>query len=100
MLLLAHFIIQGHSMEPNILQGQTVLASSIPYLFLKPKIGDIVAFKKEKKVLIKRIAKINPSTSSGEKYFVKGDNKKDSLDSKEIGWVLKKEIVGKVILKI
>mgnify|MGYP001597905152 FL=1 len=82
-------------MEPTIVSGQTVLVSKIPFLFLKPKIGDIIAFKKANKVLIKRIAKIN-----GEKYFVKGDNKKDSFDSAKFGWIDKKEIVGKVILKI
>lgn len=84
-------------MEPFIKNGQTVLASSIPYLFSKPKINDIVAFKEKNtgKIFIKRIIKNN-----GNKYFMKGDNKKDSVDSQEIGWVLRKEIVGKVIFKI
>lgn len=95
MLLLSRFIISGHSMEPNILQGQTVLASSIPYLFSKPKINDIVALRERKsgKVFIKRIVKVD-----GEKYFVSGDNKKDSMDSKDFGWIERKEIVGRVIL--
>lgn len=106
MLLLSRFIVFGHSMEPNILRGQTVLVSLIPYLFSKPKINDIVAFiphrngtgfkeKNTGKIFIKRIVKNN-----GNKYFMKGDNKKDSVDSQEIGWVLRKEIVGKVIFKI
>lgn len=95
MLLLSRFIISGHSMEPNILQGQTVLASSIPYLFSKPKSGDIVAFKKEEKIFIKRIVRID-----GKKYFVKGDNEKDSFDSTKFGWIDKKDIVGKVIIKL
>jgi len=85
-------------MEPFIKNGQTVLASSIPYFFSKPKIGDIVAFKKTEKVFIKRITKIDPS-ADGEKYFVGGDNKKDSMDSRRFGWILKKDIIGKVILK-
>ena len=82
-------------MESTILQGETVLVSKIPFLFSKPKNGDIVAFKKAEKVFIKRIIKMD-----GDKYFVSGDNKKDSLDSRKFGWVSKKEIVGKVILKI
>lgn len=94
MLLLSRFTISGHSMDPTILQGQTVLVSSIPFFFSKPKIGDIVAFKKPEKVFIKRIVKVD-----GEKYFVSGDNKNDSLDSRRFGWILKKDIIGKVILK-
>jgi len=106
-MLLARFLIAGHSMEPTLKNGSFVLVSSIPYLFAKPKVRDIIAFKKrpafakasagKEKIFIKRIAKINLSTSSGEKCFVKGDNKKDSL---EIGWIDKKEILGKVIAKI
>ncbi len=91
-MLLARFIIVGHSMEQTFKNGSFVLVSSIPYLFVKPKIGDTIAFKNEDKIFVKRVTKVN-----GEKYFVKGDNKKDSL---EIGWIKKKEIVGKVIAKI
>lgn len=93
MLLLSRFKIYGHSMEPTLLNGSIVLVSSIPYLVNKPKIGDIVAFRLNRKVLIKRIVKINKE----EKYFVKGDNEKDSFDSAKFGWIKKKEIVGKVI---
>ncbi len=82
-------------MEPTFLNGSFLLVSSIPYLLIKPKVGDIIAFKKDDKIFIKRIVKIN-----GEKYFVKGDNKNDSLDSRKFGWIEKKEIVGKVIAKI
>lgn len=79
-------------MESTLLQGQSVLVSSIPFLFSKPKIGDIVAIRKSDKVFIKRITKIH-----GDKYFVSGDNKKDSLDSREFGFVEKKDILGKVV---
>lgn len=92
MLLLSRFKISGHSMEPFIKNGQTVLVSKIPYLLFKPKIGDIVAFKKNEKVFIKRIVKID-----GKKCFVRGDNKKDSVDSRRFGWIFKKHIIGKAI---
>lgn len=82
-------------MKPTILQGQTVLVSKIPYLFSKPKVGDIVAFKKEEKIFIKRVVKID-----NEKHFVKGDNKKDSMDSRRFGWIERREIVGKVIYRL
>ena len=95
-------------MEPTLKSGSFVLVSSIPYLLVNPKVGDIIAFKKENKIFIKRIAKINPSRhsaelsrspSSGKKYFVKGDNEKDSLDSRKLGWIEMKNIVGKVIIR-
>ena len=95
MLFLSRFKIHGHSMEPTIKNGASVLVSSIPYIFSKPQIGDIVAFKKEKKVLIKRIVKIDV-----EKYIVSGDNKDDSMDSREFGWILRRDVIGKVIWKI
>ena len=91
-MLLSRFTIVGHSMEPALLAGDSVLVSSVPFLFVKPKMGDIIAFKKEGKIFIKRIIK-----KDEKKYFVKGDNKKDSLDSRRFGWVERKEIVGKVI---
>lgn len=94
-MLLTRLITVGHSMEPNILQGQTVLVSSIPFLFSRPKSGDIVAFKKEEKIFIKRIARVE-----GPKYFITGDNKNDSLDSRGLGWVQRQDILGKVIITI
>ncbi len=116
-------------MEPTLLQGQNVLVSSMPFLFSKPKVGDIVVVKysghrhsgdqakpetpespplphgakrfwtsqndERDKLFIKRITKIDK-----ERYFVSGDNKNDSLDSRRIGWILKKDIVGKVLLEL
>jgi len=96
MLLLGKFKVVGHSMEPQIKNGQLVLVSNISYLFKSPKINDIVAFKdKLGKVLIKRIIKIE----SG-KYYVEGDNKSDSLDSRKFGSISKDKIIGEVILKL
>lgn len=82
-------------MEPTIKNAQTVLVSSIPYFFSKPKIGDIVAFKNNEKVFIKRIARVE-----NQRYFMTGDNKNDTMDSKDFGWIDKKEIVGKIIIAI
>lgn len=95
MILLGFFKVTGHSMEPSISQHDKVLVSNVCFIIIKPKIGNIIAFKKNNKIFIKRIIKIK-----GEKYFVKGDNLRDSLDSDKFGWILKKDILGKVISKI
>lgn len=79
-------------MEPTLKSNEEVLVSSIPYLFGEPKINDIILFSKNNKKFIKRIKKKN-----GSKYFLLGDNKKDSLDSKILGWIERKKILGKLI---
>ncbi len=79
-------------MEPVIKNGQYVLISKIPYFFSEPSVKEIVVFKKNQKILIKRIIK-----KTGDKYFLAGDNLKDSLDSRSFGFVSKNDILGKVI---
>ena len=91
-MILGFFKISGHSMEPAIKNGSVVIASSVPFMFKKPKLNDVAAFKNEEKIFVKRISKIN-----GNKYLFFGDNKKDSLDSRKIGLVNRESIVGKVL---
>ena len=80
-------------MEPLIKSNDTLLVSGLPYLFKNPKINDIVALReKGNKMLIKRITKIH-----NDKYFVQGDNLKDSYDSRKFGEIFKNQILGKVI---
>jgi len=93
-MLLSKIKVVGRSMEPSLKHNQIILASSVPFFFRKPKVGDIVVLKK-KKFIIKRIAKINKN-----KFFVVGDNKEESTDSRNFGWIFKQNIVGKIILKI
>lgn len=81
-------------MEPTLPHGATVLVSGIPYLFSPPKRGDVVAFLDEgsRKTFIKRIERVE-----GERYFLGGDNKGDSFDSRKIGWIHRRDILGKVV---
>jgi nickel-type superoxide dismutase maturation protease len=95
MTILARFKINGHSMEPTLKENQIVLASTLPYSFSKPKIGDIIALKdpRDEKILIKRITKIENKT-----YFVMGDNMSDSTDSRQFGMIKRDQIIGKILL--
>ena len=85
-------------MEPTLNENEIALVSRISYWFGKPKVGDIIVLRRET-YIIKRIKKINLSVD-GERFFVEGDNKSSSTDSRNFGWISKKEILGKVILKI
>ena len=78
-------------MEPTLHEEDVVLISSLPYLFKNPKVEDVIVLKRQK-YIIKRITKEDRG-----KFFVEGDNKKESTDSRDFGWVFKKEIFGKVI---
>lgn len=70
-----------------------MLVSAIPYFFRKPKMREIVLIKEQgRKNFIKRISQVKDN-----KYFVVGDNKKNSLDSRKFGWVAKEQILGKMI---
>lgn len=89
MTLLQKFRVSGHSMEPTLKQGKGILASSLPYLFFKPKAGEIIAFKSKNNLIVKRIKAVREN-----KYLVQGDNKSDS---KEFGWIEKGQIIGRVI---
>lgn len=89
MSLLLRFKVFGHSMMPILKPGQEILVSSLPYLFSKPKKGQIVAFKEGKKFIVKRIKMVAEN-----KILVSGDN---NNDSKEFGWIGREKIIGKVI---
>lgn len=79
-------------MLPTLNAGSTVLVYK--YFFSKPKTGDIVAVRdpRDGKTIIKRIIKIENN-----RYFVKGDNKKASTDSRNFGLIDKDNIIGKVV---
>ncbi len=81
-------------MYPTLKPGSMVLVSKIPYFFNSPKTRDLIAVKDPRngKVLIKRISKIER-----DKFFVIGDNKNYSTDSRTFGSITINDIIGKVV---
>ena len=93
-MLLFRVKVKGHSMEPSLKNNQIAIASSLPYFFRKPRVGDIVVLSLGK-CIIKRIIKVKEN-----EIFIVGDNNKESTDSRDFGWISKRKIIGKVICKI
>jgi nickel-type superoxide dismutase maturation protease len=89
---LAKYTISGNSMFPTLKAGSTVLVYK--YFFSKPKLRDIIAAcdPRDGKTIIKRVTKIENN-----RYFVQGDNKQASTDSRNFGSLDKNDIIGKVI---
>ena len=81
-------------MTPTFSAGDVVLVNRMAYMFKKPQKGHLVALRdpREGKILIKRITKV-----AEERYFVQGDNKNSSTDSRVFGMIERSDIIGKVI---
>ena len=81
-------------MSPTINPGNIVFASPLPYFLSKPKVNDLVIVfdPRDGRILVKRITKIDKN-----EYFVAGDNKTKSVDSRTFGSLKRRDIIGKVI---
>ena len=81
-------------MEPVLHENERVIVSCIPYLFMQPKRGDLVIFKHPKtgKLSVKRVIR-----RSGTDYFLAGENKADSSDSRSFGLITISAILAKVV---
>jgi signal peptidase I len=103
------FKIPAGSMEPGVLKGDRVLADKTAYRRMAPKKGDIVVFfypDDRSKFFLKRIDGLPGDTitlADGSKQtvphgfiYVLGDNRGNSLDSRNFGFVALRDVVGKV----
>ena len=93
-MILRRFKVSGNSMEPALKHGQQVIGEKLTYYFRNPKCGDLAVVRHPNKniLIIKRITGI-----TGEKYFVEGDNKNASDDSRQFSFISRKNILYRVI---
>lgn len=87
--------VSGHSMSPTLKEDSEVFVNRCAFVFRNPQKNTIIALKdpRDGKVLLKRITKVEKG-----KYFVEGDNKKHSTDSRDFGMIEKSDIIGKVLI--
>ncbi len=103
------YVIPSSSMEPAILRGDRILADKTAYRRVAPKRGDIVVLvypDDRSKRYIKRIEALPGTTvtmADGTKaevphgfVFVLGDNRQNSVDSRQFGAVPLTDLLGKV----
>lgn len=79
-------------MLPTLKPSQKIICFNWSYLFSNPKAGDLVIAKVQDRELVKRVTRVENN-----RFFLEGDNKEKSTDSKKFGFLGKESILGKII---
>ncbi len=80
--------VDGSSMRPTLLPGDIVVIRKH-----MPKVGDITLARRGDMEVIKRVERIE-----GNKYYLVGDNRFESTDSRHYGFISKSDILGTIMI--
>ncbi len=89
------FMVEGNSMLPTLKSGDAVLINPRS----KFETGDIVLAKHPFKQSVKILKRIGEISQDG-KFFLIGDNKDESSDSRSFSAIPKSEILGKAVCRL
>ena len=87
-------VVRGRSMSPTLHDGDLVLIDKKPKAYNMGDICVLVPPDEADKIVIKRITKVKPMDRL---YWFLGDNRSNSHDSRDYGWVNVENIEGRVI---
>ena len=93
--------INGASMEPNFHNGEYILTKKIEYKLKNPKRGDVIIFKSPRTYISggSYLREGDEIIVPEGQYFVSGDNRGHSSDSREFGPIPKEDFIGKAFLR-
>ena len=106
------FLVSGASMEPTFNNGNYLIIDELSYHLRKPKKNEVVVFRypnDPSKFFIKRIAGAPGETVvvqgretilKDDEYYVLGDNRGASSDSRTWGPVREKLIIGRTLVRL
>ena len=80
-------------MLPTLKPGTSVISFNWYYHIFPLKSDELVVALVNNTMVVKRIKKVGEK----DKIWIEGDNKNESTDSREFGWIPKSNLVGKVI---
>lgn len=87
-------IVHGSSMQPTLSSGDTLFLNTLDKTV---EVGDIVVIEPLPvfcgNSVIKRVTQIKD-----DKIWIEGDNKENSFDSRDVGWIPIESVLGVVIL--
>jgi len=92
------YIVDGPSMEPAYLAGDRIVVNRLAFARRKPRRGDVIVLRDPAdrgRLLLKRIANVVDDGVGKRRYYVLGDNRLDSRDSRAFGPVDRRLIRGK-----
>ncbi len=106
--------VEGRSMAPALQPGERILISPAGFRWFGVDRGDLVVFDHRETAMVKRVVALPgdtvrfaarrgrapaPLVLDGDRYFVLGDNRGRSRDSRQFGAVAGEAIVGKVLFR-
>ena len=117
------FLVSGNSMFPTFKNSDYLIVDELSYRFREPKRGEVIVFRsplEPAKHLIKRITGLpgetvrfslplaadtagtlpHEVTLKEKEYFVEGDNRNESFDSRYWGVLARDKITGRVFLRL
>jgi signal peptidase I len=98
--VLRPYLVAGVSMEPTLAPGDRVLVSLRAYRDRPPSTGDVVLVRLDDGAeLVKRVVRVTGSREAGGWVWVTGDNRVASLDSRRLGPIDLRQVVGRVAFR-